>query len=223
MAQEVLKAASQQFMPITQWYYNDFVECLPEDYLSSVDSDIYKITGSRYDGQVAVFGSEFQEKLENLKYFVIGAGAIGCELLKNFSMIGIGSGPSGKIFVTDMDFIERSNLNRQFLFRNWNIGESKSHTAAKAVLKMNPNLHIEAHENRLGPETENFYNNGFFQSLDCVVNALDNVEARQYAASRIEFNACPMVDSGTMGPQASQQVIIPKLTKSYSSAKVYCT
>jgi molybdopterin/thiamine biosynthesis adenylyltransferase len=49
---------------------------------------------------------------------VVGAGAIGCELLKNFAMMGLGASPEGKIVVTDMDLIERSNLNRQFLFRN---------------------------------------------------------------------------------------------------------
>jgi ubiquitin-activating enzyme E1 len=49
---------------------------------------------------------------------VVGAGAIGCELLKNFAMMGLGTSPEGKIVVTDMDLIERSNLNRQFLFRN---------------------------------------------------------------------------------------------------------
>lgn len=51
----------------------------------------------------------------------VGAGAIGCELLKNFSMIGLGAGPHGHVYVTDMDTIEKSNLNRQFLFRSWDI------------------------------------------------------------------------------------------------------
>lgn len=52
----------------------------------------------------------------------VGAGAIGCELLKNFALIGLGAGEGGKITVTDMDSIERSNLNRQFLFRSQDIG-----------------------------------------------------------------------------------------------------
>ena len=47
----------------------------------------------------------------------VGAGAIGCELLKNWAMMGLGCSDSGKVFVTDMDIIEKSNLNRQFLFR----------------------------------------------------------------------------------------------------------
>jgi len=57
---------------------------------------------SRYDGQIAVFGKHFQQQLEQLKYFVVGAGAIGCEMLKNWSLMGIGCSPQGKIFVTDM-------------------------------------------------------------------------------------------------------------------------
>lgn len=51
----------------------------------------------------------------------VGAGAIGCELLKNFAMVGLGCGPDGCITVTDMDTIEKSNLNRQFLFRPWDV------------------------------------------------------------------------------------------------------
>ena len=47
----------------------------------------------------------------------VGAGAIGCEHLKNFAMMGIGCSAAGQVFVTDMDTIEKSNLNRQFLFR----------------------------------------------------------------------------------------------------------
>lgn len=50
----------------------------------------------------------------------MGAGAIGCELLKNFAMMGLASG-EGEVIVTDMDTIEKSNLNRQFLFRPWDV------------------------------------------------------------------------------------------------------
>lgn len=63
--------------------------------------------------------------------FKVGAGAIGCELLKNFALIGLGAGEEGHITVTDMDFIERSNLNRQFLFRSEDIGVRKLITGKK--------------------------------------------------------------------------------------------
>lgn len=63
---------------------------------------------------------------------MIGAGAIGCELLKNYAMLGVGTGPEkkgkkgGQIVLTDPDVIEVSNLNRQFLFREKDIRKPKS-------------------------------------------------------------------------------------------------
>lgn len=70
-------------------------------------------------------------------------------------MMGVASNPRGKIFVTDMDSIERSNLNRQFLFRPADVQKLKSDVAAQAVKRMNPNVHIIPHQNRVGPDTEN--------------------------------------------------------------------
>ena len=54
-----------------------------------------------------MFGKDFQEKIGQQKWFVVGAGAIGCELLKNFALIGLGCGGDGNVSVTDMDMIER--------------------------------------------------------------------------------------------------------------------
>lgn len=65
---------------------------------------------------------------------MIGAGAIGCELLKNFAMLGLGSGKLGLITLTDPDVIEVSNLNRQFLFREKHIRKPKAMTAAAASI-----------------------------------------------------------------------------------------
>ena len=123
-------------MPIKQWMHFDALECLPE---SDPSEDDCKPRNSRYDGQIAVFGNAFQEKISEQKYFVVGAGAIGCELLKNFAMVGLGAGQrGGSITVTDMDTIEKSNLNRQFLFRSWDVGKTKSSCAAAAIKVMNP-------------------------------------------------------------------------------------
>ncbi|CAH8550043.1 unnamed protein product [Schistosoma rodhaini] len=139
-AQEVMKACSSKFTPLQQWMYFDATECLSmssdEDFV--VSENDAKPIGSRYDGQIAIFGRAFQEKLKGLKYFIVGSGAIGCELLKNFSLMGVGAGPSGKVVVTDMDLIERSNLNRQFLFRPWDIHKMKSVVASTAAKMINP-------------------------------------------------------------------------------------
>lgn len=196
-AQEVMKACSFKFHPIVQWLYYDGVECLNEPYFPSEESTAP--TNSRIDGQVAVFGREFQEKLSNLRYFLVGAGAIGCEHLKHFAMLGVATGPQGQIIVTDMDIIEKSNLNRQFLFRPNNVGQPKSVVAAEATCKMNPKVNIVSHQNRVGAETEGVYNDDFFQSINGVANALDNIEARTYMDRKCVYYRLPLLESGTLG------------------------
>ncbi|XP_031801112.1 ubiquitin-like modifier-activating enzyme 1 isoform X2 [Sarcophilus harrisii] len=217
-AQEVMKACSGKFMPIMQWLYFDALECLPED-RQVLTEDSCRPRQTRYDGQVAVFGSHLQEKLGKQKYFLVGAGAIGCELLKNFAMIGLGCGDGGEVIVTDMDTIEKSNLNRQFLFRPWDVTKLKSDTAAAAVRQMNPQMHVTSHQNRVGPDTERIYDDDFFQALDGVTNALDNVDARMYMDRRCVYYRKPLLESGTLGTKGNVQVVIPFLTESYSSSQ----
>ncbi|KAI1172732.1 ubiquitin-activating enzyme E1 1 [Nemania sp. FL0916] len=218
-AQEVLKAVSGKFHPIKQWFYLDSLESLPTNCARSETS--CKPIGSRYDGQIAVFGTEYQEKLGNVRQFLVGAGAIGCEMLKNWAMIGLGVGPKGRINITDMDSIEKSNLNRQFLFRSKDVGQMKSDCAARAVTAMNPELHghILCLKDRVSPETEHIFNEAFWESLDGVTNALDNVEARTYVDRRCVFFRKPLLESGTLGTKGNTQVVLPKLTESYSSSQ----
>lgn len=153
VAQEVLKAVSAKFHPMFQHMYFDSLESLPETLPTEEDC---KPIGSRYDGQIAVFGKTFQEKIANHRQFLVGSGAIGCEMLKNWSMIGLASGPKGIIHVTDLDTIEKSNLNRQFLFRAKDLGKFKAEVAAVAVAEMNPDLQgkILAKQEPVGSTTE---------------------------------------------------------------------
>uniref|UniRef100_A0A8C2JCW7 E1 ubiquitin-activating enzyme n=1 Tax=Cyprinus carpio TaxID=7962 RepID=A0A8C2JCW7_CYPCA len=217
-AQEVMKACTGKFMPIMQWLYFDAVECLPEAEDAVLTEEECAPRNCRYDGQIAVFGSKLQELLAKQRYFLVGAGAIGCELLKNFAMMGLASG-EGEVIVTDMDTIEKSNLNRQFLFRPWDVTKMKSETAAAAVKLMNPSVRITGHQNRVGPDTEKVYDDDFFESLDGVTNALDNVDARMYMDRRCVYYRKPLLESGTLGTKGNVQVVIPFLTESYSSSQ----
>ena len=218
-AQEVLKSVSGKFHPIVQWLYFDSLESLPISVTRS--EELCKPLNTRYDGQIAVFGKEFQDKLANVKQFLVGAGAIGCEMLKSWAMIGLATGPRGKISVADMDQIERSNLNRQFLFRPKDVGRLKSECAAEAVQAMNPDLKgkIAIFRDRVGPETEHVFNENFWEELDGVTNALDNVDARQYVDRRCVFFRKPLLDSGTLGTKGNTQIVLPHLTESYSSSQ----
>ncbi|KAN0062349.1 E1 ubiquitin-activating protein [Thecaphora frezii] len=220
VAQEALKACSGKFHPLVQHMYVDSLESLPSSVPELPESEFAPL-GSRYDGQIAVLGRAFQQKIANARQFLVGSGAIGCEMLKNWSMMGLGSGPEGIIHVTDMDTIEKSNLNRQFLFRAKDVGHFKADTAAAAVAEMNPDLKgkIHSHQNRVGPETEDVYGDDFFAQLTGVTNALDNVQARQYMDRRCVYYEKPLLESGTLGTKANTQVVIPHLTESYSSSQ----
>ncbi|KAF8640005.1 hypothetical protein AX17_001250 [Amanita inopinata Kibby_2008] len=218
VAQEVLKACSAKFHPMVQHLYFDSLESLPDTLPSEEEC---QQTGSRYDRQVAVFGKSFQEKLGNYREFLVGAGAIGCEMLKNWGMMGLASGPNGVIHVTDLDTIEKSNLNRQFLFRPKDLGKFKAEVAGLTVAEMNPDLSgkIVAKQDPVGPSTEHVYDEAFFKGIDGVTNALDNIKARLYMDQRCVFYKKPLLESGTLGTKGNTQVVIPDLTESYASSQ----
>lgn len=216
VAQEIIKATSSKYVPINQWFYFDSLETLPEEKISEEDA---KETNTRYDGQIAVFGRSFCEKLQNLRYFLVGSGAIGCEILKTWAMIGLGCGPEGHVDITDMDTIEISNLNRQFLYRPWQVGRLKSEVSAEAIKSMNNNMNIKSWSVKVGKDSEDIYNDKFWNALDGVCNALDNVDARLYMDSQCVFYRKSLLESGTMGTKGNTQVIVPYLTESYGSSR----
>lgn len=214
-AHEVLKACSGKFTPIHQWLYFDAAEALP----ANTDPTHFQPEGTRYDGQIVTLGREVQRSLAEQRYFLVGSGAIGCEILKIWASMGLGLASSGGVIhVTDMDLIERSNLNRQFLFRAEDVGRLKSVVAAEAAQQINPAINIRAYSARVGAETEDVFDDNFYESLTGVCNALDNVEARMYMDSRCIYFRKPLLESGTLGTKGNTQVVVPMLTESYASS-----
>ncbi|XP_002733723.2 ubiquitin-like modifier-activating enzyme 6 [Saccoglossus kowalevskii] len=229
VAQEALKSLTGKFTPLNQWFYLDAQELLSECHKEN--DECFQPRQDRYDALRICVGDRVCQQLNSLKLFMVGCGAIGCEMMKNYALLGIGSSQHGLITITDNDLIEKSNLNRQFLFRSHHIQQPKSTTAAQSVLDINPTLHIEPQQYRVCPQTEHeVYNDEFFARQDLIVNALDNVEARRYVDSRCVTNQRALLESGTMGAKGHVQVIIPHLTESYASQQdppdkdvPYCT
>ena len=87
VAQEVLKASSGKFTPIKQFLYFDSLESLPDAENFPRNAETTKPIQSRYDNQIAIFGLDFQKRIANLKLFLVGSGAIGCEMLKNWACL----------------------------------------------------------------------------------------------------------------------------------------
>uniref|UniRef100_A0A673C4Y4 E1 ubiquitin-activating enzyme n=1 Tax=Sphaeramia orbicularis TaxID=375764 RepID=A0A673C4Y4_9TELE len=215
-SQEALKAITGKFAPLQQWFYLDAMEVVRP--LQSYSAEEFSPRGDRYDGLRACIGESMCLELHKLRVFMVGCGAIGCEMLKNFALLGVGlTTNSGEVCITDPDLIEKSNLNRQFLFRPHHIQKPKSTTAAAATLDINPDLQVDAHLNKVCPATEGIYSDSFYSRLNLVVTALDNVEARRYVDSRCVSNQRALLDSGTMGTKGHTEIIVPNLTESYNS------
>lgn len=136
------------------------------------------------------------------KVLIVGAGGIGCELLKNAVLSGLFE----TIHVVDLDTIELSNLNRQFLFRRHDIGKFKSQVAREAVLKMSDKCQIVAHTSNI-MDTKVFPIS-YFSSFDLVMNALDNLAARKYVNSMCLAVSVPLIESGTAGYLGQTSIII---------------
>lgn len=132
--------------------------------------------------------------------------------------MGLGCGNNGIIHITDMDLIEKSNLSRQFLFRNCHIKKSKSQTAGEAIKVMNPSINIKTYTDRVGVETESKFNDSFMNKLDGVCNALDNIQARLYMDGRCLEYQKPLLESGTLGTKGNTQIVVPFLTESYGDS-----
>ena len=93
-----------------------------------------------------------------------GAGAVGCEYLKMLALMGFSSGEEGRVTCLDHDHIELSNLNRQFLFRDKDIGQPKVTTAANATKEMNPEFNVDAHELKAERATEHIFDDDFWRA-----------------------------------------------------------
>jgi len=218
VAQEAVKGMTQKYTPINQLMYYNSLEIAPKIVSKdTIQTERLLEDSDRYSRLRTCIGNTLLTKLQQSKIFVVGMGAIGCELLKNYSMCGIGTGKGGQIITTDPDVIETSNLNRQFLFREKHLRKPKSVTAAAVACTMNPELkgHITARLDKLCDDTMHIYSDKFYSELNAVTNALDNVEARRFIDMRCVANRTPLIESGTLGPKGHVQVVIPMKTESY--------
>ncbi|KAJ2799857.1 NEDD8 activating enzyme [Coemansia guatemalensis] len=140
---------------------------------------------------------------------VIGAGGLGCEILKNLAMTGFKN-----IHVIDMDTIDISNLNRQFLFRSKDVGKPKAEVAAEFIRQRSPEISITAYYKRIQDMSEEFY-----LGMSLIICGLDSIDARRWINAYIHELADshgmdgfkPIVDGGTEGLKGNMKVILPKV------------
>ncbi|XP_024965976.1 SUMO-activating enzyme subunit 2 isoform X1 [Cynara cardunculus var. scolymus] len=145
--------------------------------------------------------------IKGAKVLMVGAGGIGCELLKTLALSGFHD-----IHIIDMDTIEVSNLNRQFLFRQSHVGQSKAKVAREAVLRFRPQISITPYHANV---KDSDFNVDFFKQFSVVLNGLDNLDARRHVNRLCLAADVPLVESGTTGFLGQVTVHIKGRTECY--------
>ncbi|EGG02539.1 uncharacterized protein MELLADRAFT_38569 [Melampsora larici-populina 98AG31] len=168
-------------------------------------SDIKK---ERNSNLIKIFGPSVIHQIKSTKILVIGAGGIGCELLKNLVCSSFED-----ITIIDLDTIDTSNLNRQFLFQKRHVKRPKAIVAKETAINFNPSVKIKAIQaNILNPEYSTI---SFYKSFDLVLNALDNLTARRHVNKFCVASNVPLIESGTAGYAGQVQPIANRQMECY--------
>ncbi|KAA1068087.1 E1 ubiquitin-activating protein uba2 [Puccinia graminis f. sp. tritici] len=154
---------------------------------------------SRYSHLETLFGPRTRDRIRKCSVLVIGAGGIGCELLKNLVCTGF-----GHITIVDLDTVDTSNLNRQFLFQKKHVKRPKAIVARETASAFNPNVTIQAlHANIMDSQ----FDQAYYKAFDLVLNALDNLSARRHVNKMCVMTKVPLIESGTAGYSGQVQPI----------------
>ncbi|KAJ3085788.1 hypothetical protein HK102_013833, partial [Quaeritorhiza haematococci] len=154
-----------------------------------------------------------KDDLHCVKILVIGAGGLGCELLKNLALSGFRD-----IHVIDMDTIDISNLNRQFLFRSSDVGRPKAEVAAEFIMKRVPGVKVTPYYGKIQDKDEEYYS-----QFTLIICGLDSVEARRWINATITnmfdeedpSTLKPIIDGGTEGFKGQARIILPRISACY--------
>lgn len=214
IAQEIVKITGT-FTPLHQEFLIDYSEFYVKNdmYLNN----LYKNKKKNFENIYGLLSKQMIKELKNLRFFVIGCGALGCEYLKLLSILDCAS-DKGFIDVIDMDNIELSNLNRQFLFSESDIGLSKSEVAVQKIKSMKSDIRIQSFNEKLDSNNEDKFSRTFWKERDIIINALDNVDARKYVDSQCVRYDKPLFEAGTLGTKCNLQIIKPYETACYSES-----
>jgi len=141
-----------------------------------------------------------QEKVANATVMVVGAGALGNEILKNLALVGI-----GRILIVDFDVVEASNLTRSVLFRSEDIGKLKAEVAAQHLKEINPDVKVAI----LCGDIACDVGLGIFKNADVVLCGVDNFGARIFINRACWKVGTPWINGGIQEMVGELHVYIP--------------
>jgi ubiquitin-activating enzyme E1 C len=158
------------------------------------------------------------QSLQETRILVVGAGGLGCEILKDLALSGFVD-----IHLIDLDTIDVSNLNRQFLFRMKDVGRPKAQVAAEFIMRKRPAVDVKWHST---PIQE--FPKAWYKKFDLVIAGLDNVAARSWLNETLvdlvkydtsgepdEDTVIPLIDGGTEGFNGQSRIFLPHTTSCF--------
>lgn len=159
----------------------------------------------RYNRQMIMpgFGYEGQQKLKNSTVFVAGAGGLGSPVAIYLAVAGI-----GRIILADMDVVDPSNLNRQILHWDENIGQKKVESGGSKLRKINPEIRISAIDVRI--DEDNVYE--LTKDADIIIDAMDNYPVRFLLNKAALSHRIPFIHASVWGLGGQLMTIIPGKT-----------
>ncbi len=162
-----------------------------------------KITNEKYIRQIMLFGEDGQEKLRRAKVFVAGAGGLGSPVSTYLAVAGV-----GKIILADFDSVDLSNLNRQFLHHEKDIGREKIKSAEEKLLSMNPEIKVETIREKITDENAG----SIVPPCDLIIDALDNFDTRHVLNRLAVERNIPLIHGAVSGYRGQATTIIPGKT-----------
>ena len=154
---------------------------------------------------------------------MVGAGAINRELITILAMMGVGCSKNGHVSLANDDCIEESSLDQKFIVRKDSQSKMECTTTAAAAKEFNPNMNVTAFTHHLDSKTESAFDERFFRKLDGVVIAVENDDSRLFMDRRCVSYSKSLINLRAFGTRGHVQLVIPRLTQSYSSAGVLFT
>lgn len=141
-----------------------------------------------------------REKVQNARVMVVGAGALGNEVIKNLALMGI-----GHLYIVDFDKVEAANLSRSILFREKDRGREKAHLAAARAVEVNPDVRVQS----LHGDVTTDIGLGVFRRMDVIIGCLDNREARLAVNRFAHWMNKPWVDGAIQEMLGLTRVFVP--------------
>ena len=215
IGQEIVKFTGK-FTPLEQWLWFDFSECIPSPFIKEIPQrNMIISSNSRYHEQIEMIGNKANDNLKDLNVLVIGCGALGNELLKMFALMGLATG-KGTVTIADDDIIERSNLNPQFLFNSFDVGQRKSEKCREMLLKNNPEMNIECVLFKINQANDKHLSDEFWIKQDVIIMAVDDALSRLYVDRKCLLFKKILIDLEILRTKAHCQLVVPNFTSRYN-------